>query len=443
MALGWMTSRKIYNGYIKHAWKPKELEDWDKIWITQMNRIRNMECLFPEVSRYESILLWLIEADNQLTKSGLSTNWPRFDRTSLFRTHHVKRRGDSAYSVDDFFQTDRLDNMNLASPTPLSSAAAPSSSVPYLLPTYNLSLSHTSIHIYKTYLLSLIHSSTRIASISDIFAFRNSILSYYCSHCNSAYGDTNNRYWRDILENFFGLFSFGFNDGVIRGVHDGIVILRFMTNMVIIIDVESKLGEESQIAEKDVWMGRDSDRFRLKDGEVVVMGLKGESCSETCERLPAYSSTPSMTDSSDSDQPNVSTKKCNPQLLPLINQCQILQSLNSVTCKICKKEFSNLAPFVRDDEDADFSHHSTRSHLHSDESSITSNEAIASKSSASPDLVKLIKKSTDDSRHNKKRVKPKKSVQTNSETECVTTPWRYLNCDTKGTGRERRVCICV
>ncbi|KAI3637005.1 hypothetical protein MIR68_004711 [Amoeboaphelidium protococcarum] len=266
MGLGWMTSKKMYDTYFIDAIREPQ---WDVIWeyvprnIMALNK--HLECVFPEVPR----------------------------------THHTMPNASLAYSTGSSLQHSRFDMMRLAQRWPNQENAFDS-----VMPSLNLSLLH--VDNYDQNLARLIRTSLDIHDLKDITLFENAQLRFMCSECDSSHQFTLDSGWRTVLEEHFGMYSFGAVEAIIRGVHKDVVSLRYGSNRVFIVGAKSMFYEDRKIT--DIYGGSQVD---IRRDQLITADLN-QSCTEACE---------------------IKSMRCNEQQLAKINDCSTLKRI--VQCKSC------------------------------------------------------------------------------------------------------------
>ena len=270
MGLGWMMSSANYYKWLKpildvEVEKMKLDDDLVYEWEMHIRRImlRNgeLECIFPEISR----------------------------------THHTIRDSSKVYSVSPRQQQLHFDLMPLASG---------------FSNRHLFDLSILQRDTYDLLVKQFITDGIFISLLEDILSYRSANLVYRCNECVSA----TRTGWQGILEGYFGAYSFGAVESIVRGVYKETVFLRVASNRVVIVGKKSPFFD--MIPEKG---DRVNPSFIINESELkenAAVAGSGKSCAQHCRSIG---------------------KQCNEQYLAFLNICKRLTQLFPTLCETCSQ----------------------------------------------------------------------------------------------------------
>ncbi|RKO92089.1 GNT-I family-domain-containing protein [Blyttiomyces helicus] len=234
MALGWMTSKRIYENNVKPHWENVGGRDWDWPFAQGMKSDHKFECLFPEVSR----------------------------------VHHERDQEGQAYSTSHGLQKDRFETMSLAT-----------------IPKVPLNPDAVESTAYETSIHDFIADAIPITAFEDIFTYHHRNLVFRCEDCSSERRPVDG--WKKLLEKRLGVYSFGI-DGRVRGEHRGSVFIRHATNLVLIVGRDSEYYPGLPMPTTPVVPpGSDAKSWIAKSTRTIV-GAAGQSCVEVCDATPGF-----------------------------------------------------------------------------------------------------------------------------------------------------------
>lgn len=305
MGLGWMISARIYRSYVQPRWPPPrffeqnpffpefgfEWDDFIRLLFVEASRNGTVfECIYPEVPR----IFHAFELPSR--GSGDQSENPS--------------KGTS-HSTSEELQRDRLANLLLASGSGFGSESL------------EQNIKRLTNREYNEDLIAFMRSARHVRDFGDLNNYRGTNLVLVCNRCSgelkgefsSSSADEKGDGWSEILgDDGMGLIVRGV-DGSVRGIHQGVVSLRWLTNKVLISSTASPLYQAA--LQRGLLPERGgSSRGENEIRETLVVGHRGASCEETCATWKPDGG-------------------CSNELLPLVNDCDKL--LLSLSCHDCTR----------------------------------------------------------------------------------------------------------
>jgi hypothetical protein len=168
---------------------------------------------------------------------------------------------------------------------------------------------------YETHIRKLIRGGQRIANMSDAHRYQLVTLIYYCEKCVGT--ENQAQAWNDLLKGM-GLFGVGY-DYIVRGSYKGVVMLRYASNQLLIVESTSVFADEVKALP-----AQPPSPLKLLEGIQLRLSSDGQdSCDAVCE---------------------AGGLSCHEQLMHIPNECDILKQVYG--CNSCEMVSGNGLPSV-------------------------------------------------------------------------------------------------
>jgi len=300
MGLGWMLSRHTYLEHVARHWPP------DAFFVSNPH--------FPEFPQeWDDYIRALFVHDKDLHGIRWECLYPEVPRTH----HTLATNAMGTYTTTSKLQRTRFDGMRMPRDPPMFAALVQDRTRMLVQ-----SFERAAIASYDQWLRDTLAQVAVVVvdKIADVSAFRYRTVALVCAACSQKkhyhlMSDPNDG-WNDLLQTQLGLLSRG-ADGIVRGIHQGVVVLSWLTNTLII------LAHDSPFAAALSSSSTQRDPALVSNGTLAI-GQNGQSCAEAC---------------------TLKALACDERLLPIVNSCESLLEAGLCTnISHCKRDEGSAWP---------------------------------------------------------------------------------------------------